>query len=294
MSDVFDRSELAHEPQLAALHAALHALAASSGNGIALAYSGGLDSRFLAYTLKQADIPTLLLHVSGPHVPPRDTADAKAWAAKHQLSLQEIPLNPLILPDVARNARQRCYACKYLLFSRLKDVVGRMPLCDGSHTSDRQGHRPGLQALEELGIQSPLVDADLDKNAIRRLARLTGLDDPDQRARPCLLTRLPYDFSPTPELLSTIAKAEEVALDFFWQASAQTLAPKQKVAHAEPAPDFRVRLVAPDRLELHITSSNYDLGALQAALRPCAQHSMLPISVVVVDVLSGFFDRLQQ
>lgn len=262
------------------LHAALHRLAPDGK--LALAYSGGLDSRFLAYTLQQAGIDVVLLHVSGPHVPPRDTASAKTWAAAHHIPLREIPLNPLSQPTVANNERQRCYACKHLLFTRMKEEAGSLPLCDGSHTSDHLGYRPGLKALGELGIHSPLVDAGLDKTDIHRLALLTGLDNPDQRARPCLLTRLPYGFSPKPELLASIAHVEDMALTILEQVT-------------DKAPDFRVRLVetdldAPKRMELHITPSSCDLDALQQALCP---YFSPPIRVVVMETLSGFFDRQQ-
>ena len=111
--------------------------------------------------------------------------------------------------------------------------AGRTPtLCDGSNASDRESYRPGLRALEELGVRSPLAEAGLSKDDIHRLAAHTGMDRPDQQARPCLLTRFAYGLAPTAEALAALDEAE--------YAVAGLLA----ADGPGPAPEFRLRLVA--------------------------------------------------
>lgn len=249
-----------------------------------LAYSGGLDSRFMAHAAQKTGFAPLLLHVRGPHVPPTETAYARRWAAWRGLPLRELTVDPLSLPAVASGARDRCYACKFTLFSRLLEVAEGLPLCDGTHASDAQGYRPGRKALDELGIRSPLALAGLTKSDIRELGRLTGLEQADQSARPCLLTRLDYGMRPTPELLSTLSRGE--------QAVAETL----RLAFGEHTPDFRLRLTGAERWELHLRprSERRELPPplekrLARALKDAADVRVTRIAVL--DSLSGYFDR---
>lgn len=249
----------------------------------ALAYSGGLDSRFAAHAAQRTGFTPLLLHIRGPHVPPAETAYARRWAAWRGLPLREITVDPLNLAAVAAGARDRCYACKFALFSRLRDVAEGLPLCDGTHASDAQGYRPGRKALAELGVVSPLALAGLTKDDIRDLGRLTGLEHADQAARPCLLTRLDYGMRPTSALLSRLGRGEQAVADVL------------RLACGEQAPDFRLRLTAPGCWELHVRPRNgRELPPplkerLERALRESADVTVARI--VELDSLSGYFDR---
>ncbi|MCH5278053.1 MAG: tRNA(Ile)-lysidine synthetase [Desulfovibrionaceae bacterium] len=250
----------------------------------ALAYSGGVDSRFAAHAAQKMGFAPLLLHVQGPHIPQSESAYARRWAAARGLSLRELVVSPMDLPAVAAGTRERCYACKHRLFSRLRDVADGLPLCDGTHASDTQGYRPGRKALKELNIYSPLALARLSKADIRQLGRMTGLDDPDQSARPCLLTRLNYGLAPSPELLTMIANGEQAAADVL------------RTAFGERTPDFRLRLTAPDRWELHLRSRDDT-----REVPPSVQHDLtqalrkrahVPVAcIAVMDTLSGYFDQ---
>lgn len=248
----------------------------------ALAYSGGLDSRFLAHASNLAGLSPLLLHVTGPHVPPEEHAFARTWAEEHALSYREIPVDPLHLPSVACGARDRCYECKKTMFSRLMQASS-LPLCDGTNASDLLAYRPGLRAVRELGVTSPLALAGLTKKDIHDLAEKTGMELAWQKPRPCLLTRLPYGERPTRELLSAIAAGEN--------AIRQTL-----VRHGLPQADFRLRLVAKNRLEVHMLSSDMALMSAELGneLVRNAHEAMngLPCPVLSAqETLSGFFDR---
>lgn len=259
------------------LEAVLRGLAA--GTRFALAYSGGLDSRFLAHAGQRFGLEPLLLHVRGPHVAPEESASARAWARLRGLPLMEAEADPLSLPEVAAGDRLRCYACKRELFGRLREMTD-LPLCDGSNASDAGQFRPGLRAVRELGILSPLALAGLGKADIRRCAAATGMEDPDQRARPCLLTRLPYGMKPEKDVLAALAQGEEAVRRFL-------------AAAGWTEPEFRLRLVAPGRAELHVAAAEPLSPALQEALeRLLAADPRLPAPrVAAMESISGFFDR---
>lgn len=221
--------------------------------GMALAFSGGLDSRFLAHAarllLPAPDWPRLF-HVRGPHVPPGESLEALAWARSRGLKLQLVDFDPLSVAQVRANGRDRCYHCKLGMFRAIGLAAGRSrqagdraepgltkaaqaALYDGSNASDAKSFRPGLAALKELGVRSPLAGAGLDKAEIMRLAALSGLDRPRQRARPCLLTRFAYDLTPERSALAALAEAEKAVAALL-----------EEWGDIDGAPDFRLRLVA--------------------------------------------------
>ena len=235
-----DSSMTAASPEETALLPRLESVLGvlAAGNRFALAYSGGLDSRFLAHAAQRFGFEPVLLHIVGPHIPPEETDYARHWAASRELAYEELPADPLDLALVASGDRRRCYACKRNLFSLLKARTD-LPLCDGTNASDAGQYRPGIRAVEELGILSPLASAGLTKADIHRCAALTGMEDPEQKARPCLLTRLPYGMKPERSLLAGLAAGERAVHGVFASAGL-------------PGPDFRLRLVDAERLELHV------------------------------------------
>ena len=238
----------------------------AAGNRFALAYSGGLDSRFLAHAAQRFGFEPVLLHIVGPHIPPEETDYARHWAASRELAYEELPTDPLDLALVASGDRRRCYACKRNLFSLLKARTD-LPLCDGTNASDARQYRPGIRAVEELGILSPLASA--------------GLKKYKQKARPCLLTRLPYGMKPERSLLAGLAAGERAVHGVFASAGL-------------PGPDFRLRLVDAERLELHVLPEPALAPGLCAELaRRIAEAvpQLPPPRVVRVETLSGFFDR---
>ena len=256
---------------------------------LGIAFSGGLDSRFLAHAAARADLEPLLLHASGPHIAPSESSWAAAWAMRRNARFEKIEVNPLIQPGVADNGLERCYHCKRFLFEHLLhrlrdyDQGTSCALCDGSNLSDHAVYRPGLWAIRELGIHSPLAEAGFDKNSIRAAARLSGMDDPDQQARPCMLTRLAYGLRPTPQLLERLAAAEEAIAHVLLGAS----------ENAKPAPDFRLRMPAEGHTLLHVTT---DLDpAVRTLLTAAVTAADLPEPAIqTVTDLSGYFDRVQE
>jgi uncharacterized protein len=236
---------------------------------LAVALSGGLDSRFLAHAARLASCEILLLHASGPHVSPRDSEGAKLWALEQGLPLRVIPFDPLPLPAVAENTRERCYFCKKALLESLRPHAAGHTLCDGSQADDLlHPHRPGQRALKEAGLRSPLAEAGLGKARIRELAALSGLTHAKQPARPCLLTRLAYGLRPDAATLTRLAAAEAALED-------------------AGLDDFRLRLTpAP---QLHVLALPEDKQDCVAHL--LAAHGFAGAQTLRLESLSGFFDR---
>jgi len=245
---------------------------------LTVACSGGIDSRFLAHAGLQAGVPVELVHVCGPHVAPEESEYALAWAAGRGLGVRQLRLDPLHLPEVAAGSKERCYACKRFLFEQILSVA-TAPVCDGSNFSDAKGFRPGWRALLELGIRSPLAEAGLTKDMIRDLARRTGLARPDQQARACLLTRLPYGRTPDPSLLARLAEGERIVEE------ALTMAGYDEFP-------FRLRLCDTGCPELHL-GREIDSPLLLLGLNEMLQtEGFSSIFVRVVPELSGYFDRI--
>lgn len=155
---------------------------------LAIAFSGGTDSTFLAAAagkcLPKDDI--LLLHVDSVLLPPSDRGFAVQWAAKNDFRLETVALDPLGDTEIAANDRLRCYYCKKRVFSELyahaRDL-GFETLADGANCDDLGDYRPGMDAARELGIAHPLLDCGFSKRDIRYFARELGLVNADAPAR---------------------------------------------------------------------------------------------------------------
>lgn len=245
---------------------------------IAVALSGGIDSRFLCHAalLRGADV--LAVHASGPHIPAAETAWAIAWAKKRGLPLKVIRFDPLASPEVAGNGKERCYHCKKGLVSAIsarlaEDSEDHRRICDGSNLDDQKTYRPGMAALAEAGVLSPLAEAGFDKEKIRRMAAETGLAYPGQPSRPCLLTRFAYGMTVTPLYLALAGKLEEQI--------------KTALSVLPRPPDFRLRF-RPNPV-LHLTAP---IPGRKLTLKELLTRNGLPdCAIEVVENLSGYFDR---
>jgi uncharacterized protein len=177
----------------------------------ALLFSGGLDSSLLLAAAAKALGPGLTaITFTGPHTAPGELA--AAWALTRRLRVNHVvqEINPLSLPEFRFNRLERCYACKKAVITRAWEIAaarGHAVLWDGTNVDDLADFRPGFRALRELGVESPLLAAQLNKAAIRARSRALGLD----AARPsqsCLATRFPYDTELTGENLARVGRGE--------------------------------------------------------------------------------------
>jgi uncharacterized protein len=193
--------------------AALDARLASLGS-VLIAYSGGVDSAFLAITAARVLGPrALCVTADSPSYPDRhreialDTA--RAFALRHEI----VRTDEIDRPEYRANPANRCYFCKHELYTHLTGIArarGLAAVVDGSNADDRGDYRPGRQAAREFGVLSPLDEAGLTKPDIRELARRAGLATWDEPASACLSSRIPYHSEVTPEKLRVIEAAERV------------------------------------------------------------------------------------
>lgn len=246
-----------------------HLQGLATGKGLCIALSGGLDSRFVCHAALHAGVDVHAVHVAGTHIPHTESAWAQAWAARVGLPLAVIRADVLTLDGVRDNSRERCYYCKRYVFGVLRESAGNRVLCDGTNADDLGTYRPGLRALQEAGVRSPLAEAGLRKADIRAIAAATGMEHPQQAARPCLLTRLAYGMTPDAATLARI-EAAEAALE------------------ALGLRDFRLRLTPEPVLQ----TLPLDAQVRNAVVDLLAQHGFVKTPLLEEAQLSGFYDRL--
>jgi uncharacterized protein len=139
--------------------------------------------------------------------------DARRRAAALGVPHEVIALDLNEQPAVLANPPDRCYLCKKLVFSALRrraDELGLRAVADATHADDLGERRPGLRALRELGVVSPLAQAGLGKRDVRELSALLGIAGADRPSSPCLATRVPYDTPITAGRLRRVAGAEHI------------------------------------------------------------------------------------
>ncbi len=178
-----------------------------------IAYSGGVDSTYLLY--KAAEIigrdNIVAVTVDSELALPEEVEKARQLAESLNLKISILKLDLLAVEAIKKNDPQRCYSCKKLIYSELLRLAAnnKLPvIMDGTNADDPGEHRPGLRALKELGVVSPLLEGGLVKEEIRLLSRKAGLVTWDKPAAPCLATRFPYGKQITAEGLQKIALAE--------------------------------------------------------------------------------------
>ncbi len=183
-----------------------------SYGGVVVAFSGGVDSTFLAFVAKEALPGRVLAVTASSETYTQEETDAAIMLAR-QLGLPHLLIHTQELADsnFTANPPQRCYYCKKELLHKLWQIAGEqgLPLVvEGTNDDDRCDYRPGLQAVKELGVKSPLLEAKLTKEEIRALSREMGLPTWDKPSQPCLASRFPYGETITGEKLAMVKKGE--------------------------------------------------------------------------------------
>ena len=177
----------------------------------ALGFSGGVDSSYLLYAGHALGAELRPYYIKTAFQPQFELDDALRLTAELRIPLTVLELDVLALPEVAANPENRCYFCKKALFGALAARAaadGFAVLCDGTNASDEAGDRPGMRALRELAVRSPLREAGLTKAEIRRLSREAGLFTWDKPAYACLATRVSAGEPLDPALLRRVEGAE--------------------------------------------------------------------------------------
>lgn len=192
--------------------------------GIGIAFSGGVDSSLLLKLAcdvgKQYGRPVLAITFETKLHPHGDLEEATRMASDFGAVHKAIEVDEFSDPEIMRNPEDRCYRCKNLLFRTLihhANMEDYHYLMDGTNYDDRNVYRPGMQALKELGIRSPLLELEITKAQIRSLAADLGIASSDRPSAPCLATRLPYGTKLDFEVLARLDQGEHYirALGFY-------------------------------------------------------------------------------
>jgi uncharacterized protein len=181
---------------------------------LVVAYSGGVDSAFLAYAATRVlGRAALCVTADSASYPERHRQIAVRLAREFGFNHEFITTDEMARPEYRANHADRCYYCKQELYTHLSAIArarGIPAIADGANADDRGDYRPGRQAAREFGVRSPLDEAGLTKDEIRELARRAGLPTWDEPASACLSSRIPYFSEVTDEKLRMIERAESV------------------------------------------------------------------------------------
>ncbi len=249
---------------------------------VIVAYSGGVDSAYLAYAAhKSLGSSALSVTADSPSYPERHRALALRLARDFGFNHLVIQTAEMGRPEYRANPANRCYYCKHELYSHLATIAterGIPVIADGSNADDRGDYRPGRQAAREFGVRSPLDEAGLTKNDIRELSRRAGLPTWDEPASACLSSRIPYFSEVTDEKLRMIERAENVLRDMGFRIC--RVRHHDTIARLELGRDEIARALEPETADVidrelraigyaHVTVDlrGYRLGSLNDALR---------------------------
>lgn len=197
---------------------------------VALAFSGGVDSAYLLYAGIHFGCDIHAYYVKSDFQPQFELEDALMLAGELDAKMTVLELDVLSDPSITSNPANRCYYCKKKIFGKIMEAAkadGYSLLIDGTNASDDAGDRPGMKALQELSVRSPLRECDITKAEVRQLSKEAGLFTWDKPAYACLATRIPTGDPITKEKLSVTETSEKLLSDMGFS-------------------DFRVRLSGKD------------------------------------------------
>lgn len=183
---------------------------------VMVAFSGGVDSTFLLKAAKDAlGDQVKAVTVKSPYIPDWEVEEAMNMAETMGVTHDFIEVG--IMDAIRQNPKERCYLCKTHIFSKIKEKAireGYSYVVDGSNFDDTKDYRPGMKALGELGIRSPLLECEWTKNDIRQMSRSLDLPTWNKPAYACLLTRLPFGTKLEIEAIKMIEEAEKILFTY--------------------------------------------------------------------------------
>lgn len=235
---------------------------------VAVAFSSGVDSTFLLKTAHDLlGDKAIAVTACSCSFPQRELNEAKSFCEKEGIRHIIVESEELSIEGFAQNPKNRCYLCKRELFTKIKKIAaenGIEYVAEGSNLDDNGDYRPGLMAVAELGIKSPLREAGLSKADIRALSKEIGLSTWDKQSFACLASRFVYGETITEEKLGMVDKAEQKLLDMGFHQVRVRIHGKIARIEVEPA-EFGKIINAADELnnyfqELGFTYVTLDLG----------------------------------
>ncbi len=189
----------------------------ASFGSVAVAFSSGVDSTFLLYAAKEALFDNVIaVTASSCSFPVRELNEAKAYCEKMGIRHYIVRSEELEIEGFSHNPTNRCYLCKRELFEKIGNVAKEQninEIAEGSNLDDNGDYRPGLQAVAEFGIKSPLREVGFTKQEIRDLSEYLDIPTWDKQSFACLASRFPYGEVINEQKLNMVDKAEQLLLD---------------------------------------------------------------------------------
>jgi pyridinium-3,5-biscarboxylic acid mononucleotide sulfurtransferase len=191
-------------------------LAEAGGGRVFIGFSGGVDSSLLLWETVQSLGPERITAVTAtsPTSIPEEEESARRFVSDLQVRHLVIPTSECDDSEFMSNPWDRCYRCKRIRYTLMKELSDQVPgsvIFDGTQSDDMPDDRPGMRALAELGISSPLAEAGIGKEDVRGMLRKAGFSDlAEKRAQPCLATRIPVGQSITLEALEMVRRGESI------------------------------------------------------------------------------------
>ena len=231
----------------------------------AVAFSGGTDSAFVLWVAKKHGCDIHAYYVKTAFQPEFELEDARRLAEELDIPMTVVDMDILSVYGAEENGPERCYYCKRAIFTRLRDAAqadGYAVLLDGTNASDDAGDRPGMRALHELQVRSPLRECGITKAQVRERSKEAGLFTWDKPAYACLATRIPTGTRIRNRDLERVEQAEEAMSEMGFR-------------------DFRVRLYK-DGARIQVTGDQMQL-ALEKRKEICEKLGRL-FSAVMLDL----------
>lgn len=226
----------------------------STLDGLAVAFSGGVDSSFLLKAAQIAlDDRVVAMTIRSVFIPQREAEEAESFCRENEIRHLVLPADVLNIPGVRDNPPDRCYLCKRGIFEQIIFKAHELDLpfvAEGSNLDDEGDYRPGMRAIRELGVVSPLRQARLTKQEIRNLSRQLGLPSWDKPSMACLASRFVYGEALSEEALQRVEQAEDLLLCAGFRQIRVRI--HGDLARIElPHPDLNRLLEDPLRLQIH-------------------------------------------
>jgi uncharacterized protein len=218
---------------------------------LAIAFSGGVDSTYLLWAAREAlGEKIIAVTARSKSFPERELLEAVDFCATHSIRHFITDSEELEIEGFSKNPLNRCYLCKNELFTRVREIAAREGMAfvaEGSNADDSGDYRPGMIAVAEQGVLSPLREAGLTKDEIRALSKEAGLPTWDKQSFACLSSRFVYGETISPEKLDMVDQAEQLLLNLgFTQVRVRIHGEENYIARIELTPAEFVTIIAPD------------------------------------------------